>query len=599
MLVYGDAVRRERAADKLDRIAAMLDLAAAAVPGLQRHSLLVSALVEAGELAQGIADRAFHAAGEVDRASRPAEAALAITMALARRCARSWASAFADVDAGADADDGSPLRELERRRPLLADGEIDVKQPEGYAFYALYPESYYVAARALPPQRWQVIGVRSIGTSLACMVAAGLGAASPITVRPKGPAFTRTVATDPARIDGGAEAYALVDEGPGLSGSSLAAVASWLLDAGVAEHRIHFFASHRQGPGPHASEATRSLWARAGADARVHATSFDDLVLHAAAPAHRLETWLSTLIGPLVAPLREVGGGAWRDLQRRAGDAALPPVHPWQERRKFVALAEGAWLVKFNGLGARAMNKLARAQALAGAGFTAEPRGCCHGFIVERWHGDAVVLPERLSSEARPVLLERIAGYLAFRMRFAAPADSGASIAALAAMARRNSEEALDASAAEAWARWTAALPALAAAVRPIETDNRMHRWEWLAVSGSILKTDALDHCSGHDLIGCQDVAWDVAGAAAEFELSEAEQRALAERIGALAGVGVSAPLVRFYDGCYAAFQLGYYDDAARSAGATEEAPRLHAARARYAERLRRVLASAAFRPSA
>ena len=86
MLVYGDAVRRERAADKLDRVAAMLDLAAAA-PGLHRHSLLVSALIEAGELAQGIADRAFRAAGEVDGASPPAEAALAITMAIARRCA--------------------------------------------------------------------------------------------------------------------------------------------------------------------------------------------------------------------------------------------------------------------------------------------------------------------------------------------------------------------------------------------------------------------------------------------------------------------------------------------------------------------------------
>ena len=60
----------------------------------------------------------------------------------------------------------------------------------------------------------------------------------------------------------------------------------------------------------------------------------------------------------------------------------------------------------------------------------------------------------------------------------------------------------------------------------------------------------------------------------------------------------MSATLVKFYDGCYAAFQLGYYDEAARSAGATEEAPRLHAARARYAERLRRVLSSASFTPS-
>ena len=36
----------------------------------------------------------------------------------------------------------------------------------------------------------------------------------------------------------------------------------------------------------------------------------------------------------------------------------------------------------------------------------------------------------------------------------------------------------------------------------------------------TLLKTDALDHSEGHDLIGCQDIAWDVVGAATELELS-------------------------------------------------------------------------------
>jgi hypothetical protein len=68
-------------------------------------------------------------------------------------------------------------------------------------------------------------------------------------------------------------------------------------------------------------------------------------------------------------------------------------------------------------------------------------------------------------------------------------------------------------------------------------TDNRLHQWEWLIRDdGSILKTDAIDHCSAHDLVGCQDIAWDVAGAIVEFDFSASESEDLASRVGKICG---------------------------------------------------------------
>src|SRR5947209_4153266 len=54
---------------------------------------------------------------------------------------------------------------------------VTIKEPEGYAFYAVYPEMYAMAARALPPSPNRlVIGIRTIGTSLGAAVAGGCGA---------------------------------------------------------------------------------------------------------------------------------------------------------------------------------------------------------------------------------------------------------------------------------------------------------------------------------------------------------------------------------------------------------------------------------------
>jgi hypothetical protein len=147
--------------------------------------------------------------------------------------------------------------------------------------------------------------------------------------------------------------------------------------------------------------------------------------------------------------------------------------------------------------------------------------GFRHGFIVQRWHAEA--RPLEFFGADRPRLLAQVGAYLAFRARhFPAASDRGAATGQLFEMLRVNAEEELGQVSVAAVEQWRPHLPRLQAQARRIETDNRLHLWEWLVLpDGSILKTDAVDHHAGHDLIGCQDVSWDIAGASSEFTLSQ------------------------------------------------------------------------------
>ncbi len=108
-------------------------------------------------------------------------------------------------------------------------------------------------------------------------------------------------------------------------------------------------------------------------------------------------------------------------------------------------------------------------------------------------------------------------------------------------------------------------------ALVPVRIDGRLHAWEWLRRDdGSFLKCDAIDHHASHDLIGCQDIAWDIAGAAVEFDLDAHELQALRDDIGERTRHVPDRELVSLMRLFYAAFQLGLWTYA-RDGAASEE----------------------------
>jgi hypothetical protein len=125
-------------------------------------------------------------------------------------------------------------------------------------------------------------------------------------------------------------------------------------------------------------------------------------------------------------------------------------------------------------------------------------------------------------------------------------------------MMRRNVVLSLGADSAGALDRWTGRLASLQSRVLAVETDNRLDRHEWLRLAdGRLLKADALDHVAAHDLVGAQDVAWDVAGAAVEFDLTARETAALAAAVGRRAERLVDPELLEFMTAAYQAFRIG------------------------------------------
>lgn len=546
MIVYGDLARRERADAVAASVADMLRAADRATEGIDRHAALAGAFIRAGELVQGHADADFQRRG-FDGRSIMADRGAELLAAMAAAVDRSWRNGFA----------GSfDLLSLLRRVDSLGSARwISTRTGEGYAHYALYPESYLEAARraGLGP-RTCVIGIRSIGTGLAALVAVALGARPAASVRPVGHPFEREIRAaleivdvDPADP---ASRFAVVDEGPGLSGSSFAGVAKWLCSHGAEPRRIHFFPSHDGEPGHAASAETREIWRRCPR----HPARTDEVLLG----PRGLPAWLGRRIGPL------------EDFPV----AAPVPCDPRFERRKFLARGQGGpWVVRFAGLGPTGARKQGDARALARAGFTPGTRPLRYGFLIQKHVEGQVPAVDGLSASgaSRRPFLQELAAYLAFRATRLGPPCGGASLETLRAMAVENAREALGAAGGRKMERQLRHLASLEETVRRVRTDNRLHPWEWIVADGRFVKLDAVDHCEAHDLVGCQDIAWDVAGAIAEYGLDGDEAAALRRRVEA-GGAKLDPALVAGLLPCYLAFQLGLWTTASgHGAGAQAE----------------------------
>ncbi|MBX5220087.1 hypothetical protein HJC06_03470 [Rhizobium sp. NLR9b] len=577
MLVYGDVEHIENAAAVRASISKMMMACIDMQPSRQRHEALVRAFILTGELVQGLADQEFGRKG-ADDMSVSQDAGAKLLRMQARAIMRSWRNGFA----------GSLSFPEDWRAKLdcLASADpVRTKRAEGYAFYAVYPESYIESASIsnLTPKT-VVIGIRSIGTGLAALVSAALGAEPAYSLRPTGHPFERRVRVAPAlskRILADPETdFAIVDEGPGLSGSSFGCVADWLQENGVASGRLHFFPSHTGEPGPHASEPHRTRWR----DRPRHVVSFDDLVLKPQDPKHRLQTWAADVVGVARSSWRDLSGGAWRGVRYR-DPSHWPPSYMQMEKRKFLMEAEGrAWHVKFAGLCGSDVDKARRGSLLSEAGFIPKIAGTCYGFLIDEWLDGT---PLDHSGVSRRDIVDHLGRYLGFRARHLPARSGGASIQKLYEMATHNIAEAAGSDTAENLRCLTGTPGRLAGRLRPVDTDNRLHPWEWLTTTAGrrIVKTDALDHNAAHDLIGCQDIAWDVVGACVEFELSSKERDRLVDLVGREADCDLSDDVLRFFEPCYLGFQIGLWSQARASVDGAE-AERIENTIKRYLDRL-------------
>jgi hypothetical protein len=427
-----------------------------------------------------------------------------------------------------------PRPDLRIRATLPA--QVEVRVPEGYAYYGLFPDTYVAAAesslRDLHPHASCVIGIRSIGTSLSAAVAGTLAEngvdVDSFTVRPHGHPYHRTTrldrSVDPSKF------HLIVDEGPGLSGSSFASVARALKDAGVPDDRIFLFPSWRPDPAALLSPEARDCFARH----RIYCGAF-----HPAMIDSDLAAWT------------DFSAGKWRDFT-----GVHSAVQPQHERRKFLSPRPPFVLGKFAGFGRRGKHAFDRARALYDAGFTTQPLDLRNGFLFSHFaDGQSVT---RTSTP----LADRIAAYL----KLATPLDIPVPWNTLAEMISVNLDELLGIDAA----------PLLE--MRPLienlpayQLDGRMMRHEWIATPAGFLKTDAVDHADDHFFPGPQDIAWDIAAAIVEFGLDDSFPSQF--------GSGIRAR-VEFYKVAYSVFRLAYCRMAA--AAVPEEAAGFCALAAHY-----------------
>lgn len=246
-----------------------------------------------------------------------------------------------------------------------------------------------------------------------------------------------------------------------------------------------------------------------------------------------------------------MSGGKWREVTGLR--VAAQPQH---ERRKY--LHEGV-LWKFAGLAHYGRARLRRSLELMDAGFGPIVEGFADGFLRMRWQGGG--------RRRRAPPAQFLARYLAHIANCYQTTDS-VDYEALAAMIEANAGLAMP----SCWP--------LISAQRAVAIDARMLPHEFLGDNdGRWLKTDAVDHHDDHFFPGCQDIAWDIAGAAFEFGVAPDE---LIARYLQYRRETHLQERVDFYALAYLAFRRGYCSMAGAALGDSPDGRRFAALERRY-----------------
>jgi hypothetical protein len=502
---------------------------------------LIGALLRAGELECAVADAA--AGSSPSFSVQP-------YMSITDRLAEALVARESALD----------CREL--RRILAASRvpeQVEIAPAEGFAYYALHPLAFAgVLDKISPlPTAVAVIGIRTIGTTLSAVTAVAARArrvkAERITVRPAGHPYDRRTQFLPAQMEfvqqhlACGAGFLIVDEGPGLSGSSFLSVAEALVAAGACRERIILLCGREP--------------------------DFDLLCADEGPQRARRFRWIAVGSAPGKPGGAEifVGAGEWRKRLFRT-QCEWPASWTSVERLKYLssASADGASgrLFKFAGLGHYGEDVREREEKVAGAGFGLAPRHEPDGFVSYPWMKTKMNGRPMSAADLCPKVLARLAAYCAFR----AEAFRGelSDLSALGQMAEHNLHEL----GFEPRGQLTLRHPVLA--------DGRMQPHEWLLPpEGQMLKTDSGSHGDDHFFPGITDIAWDLAGAIVEWKMSTVQTESFLEAYRRASGDDASSRIADFI-AAYAAFRCAYCRMAANALAGTEEQARLEQAAAKY-----------------
>jgi hypothetical protein len=520
---------------------------------------LRSLVILVGQFEQAVAD------AETDSAfkRRLLSVTMDLTDCLARFFCRKFISGESSIKEGALLEALESIAKILANAPSSGNETVTVKVPEGYAFYALYPEQYCVttlnwARKNTNCNEALVIGLRSIGTSLSAVVKETLNAlgwkARRITVRPHGHPFHRQL-TLPAIGTVPQSPVLIVDEGPGISGSSMAAVA-WALDS-TGRRNVHFFPGHGQEPGSAAAPDVREIWRQTPR----YVTQLENVRWEGFSLEQSLLIEAQKFAGQNIPleRIENISGGLWRKFFPKNNEWFISP--PQFERMKFLCLGGkgNSVMWKFAGLHTNADGSSAcewaarRLSFLANAGYCPEPLGDRRGFVALPWI-EGMRLNRNDASDAS--VLKRIGNYI---LDAAQPSlgskENESTVQRLTNMLDHNTKELLG----ETAARDASALSgaALEAELPLSYGDGHLAPHEWIRTdNGRILKVDAEGHAHDHTLIGEQSLLWDIAGTFVEWNLTMQTGSPLLQTI-ERKGMRVDQAAFAFYRAAYAAFRVG------------------------------------------
>jgi hypothetical protein len=449
------------------------------------------------------------------------------------------------------------LENVERLRPAVganAEGvHYDAAVQEGFAYYALHPRKVAILLETLTLRpKVRVVGIRSIGVTLSAVASAALRLRGiecrRITVRPVGHPYDRELnVTHELRawVAGAGDAdFLVVDEGPGISGSSFLAVGEALTDCGVETERIQLVGSREVVPATLRASNACERWVR-----------FQYHVIPSAplAPARAGDR-------PIDRRTLWHGASPQNESTMPASWAPLEPV-------RFLA-RDGRSLFCFEGFGHYGEVVGRRSALLAAHGFAPPYLGGCRGFGEYK-----LVAGRTLEAQDRsPEVLERMATYLALRSKVFA--SDTPQTPELEKMLRWNWQLEFGEELSDAECRLRTE--------RVVVCDGRMMPHEWLrSDDGKLLKLNAGTHGDNHFFPGACDIAWDVAGALVEWELEGELRRHFLSAYEARTGDAIQQRLPP-YILAYTVFRLGWSRMAAAAMQGSCDEPLLERDYARY-----------------